>query len=105
MQQWKPIVLTTKVIHTLISFILIFHNPINARELYDKYKLYFINPKIHEITSKRNALKLINNTLSLHGFFIHDFGLSDISSELMEYNGDIEDDINVLIHLLMKMNS
>ena len=46
----------------LFSFILIFHNPINARELYDKYKLYFINPKIHEITSERNALKLINNT-------------------------------------------
>ena len=35
----------------LLSFILIFHNPMNARELYDKYKLYFINPKIHEITS------------------------------------------------------
>ena len=62
-------------------------------ELYEKYKLYFINPKIHEITSERNALKLINNTLSLHGFSIQDFGLPDISSELMEYNGDIEDGV------------
>ena len=52
----------------LFSFILIFPNLINAQELYDKYKLYFINPKIHEITSERNALKLINNTLPLHGF-------------------------------------
>ena len=69
---------------------MIFPNPINARELYDKYKLYFINPKIHEITSERNALKLINNTLQLPGFFIQDFGLPDISSELMEYNDDIE---------------
>ena len=55
--------------------------------------MYFINPKIHEITSKRNALKLINNTLSLHGFFIQDFGLPDISNELLKYNDDIEDDI------------
>ena len=38
----------------LFSFILIFPNPINARELYDKYKLYFINPKIYKITSERN---------------------------------------------------
>ena len=72
---------------------MIFHNPINARELYDKYKLYFIYPKIHEITSERNALKLISNTLSLHGFSIQDFRLPDISSELMEYNDDIEDGI------------
>ena len=55
--------------------------------------MYFINPKIHEITSERNALKLINNTLPLHGFSIQDFGLPDNSSELMEYNDDIEDDI------------
>ena len=71
----------------------IFYNPINARELYDKYKLYFINPKLHDITSERNALKLINNTLLLHSFSIQDFGLPDIFSELMEYNDDIEDDI------------
>ena len=55
--------------------------------------MYFINSKIHEITSERNALILINNTLSLHGFSIQDFGLPDISNELMEYNGNIEDDI------------
>ena len=77
----------------LFSFIFIFHNPINARELLDKYKLYFINTKIHEIISERNTLKLINNTLSLHSFSIQDFGLPDISSELMEYNGNIEEDI------------
>ena len=71
------------------SFILIFPNPINAREFYDKYKLYFINPTIHEITSERMALKLINNTLPLHGFFIQNFASSDISSELMEYNDDM----------------
>ena len=59
----------------LFSFILIFPNLINAREIYDKYKLYL------SITSERNALKLINNTLP------------DISSELMEYNDDIEDDL------------
>ena len=82
------------------SFILIFHNLINRQELYDKYKLYFINPKIHEITSERNALKLINNTLSLHGFSIQDFGLPDISSELMEYSDDIEDDI-ICTHTLI----
>ena len=77
--------------YQLFCFILIFHNPTNARNLYDKYKLYFINPKIHEIISEVNALKLINNTLSLHGFSIQDFELPDIFNELMEYNDDIED--------------
>ena len=82
-----------KPLYQLFSFILIFHNPTNARELYDKYKLYFINPKIREIISERNALKLLNNTLTLHGFSIQDFGLLDIFNELMEDNDDIEDDI------------
>ena len=81
---------------------MIFHNPINARELYDKYKLYFINPKVHEITSETNALKLINNTLPLHGFSIQDFGVPNISSELMEYNDNIEDDI--FTHTLINEN-
>lgn len=57
--------------------------------------MYFINSKIHEIIAERNALKLINNTLSLYGFSIQDFGLPDISNELMEYNDEIEDDIYV----------
>ena len=39
-------------------------------------------------------MKLINNTLSLHGFSIQDFGLPDIFNELMEYNDDIDDDIS-----------
>ena len=72
---------------------MILSNLINARELYEKYKLYFINPKINEITSETNALKLINNTLPLHVFSIQDFGLPDISSQLMEYNDNIEDRI------------
>ena len=85
-----------KTLYQVFSFILIFHNPTNTRELYDKYKLYFINPKIHEIISERNALKLINNTLSLHGYSIQDVGLPDIFNKLMEYNNDIED-IYVLV--------
>ena len=93
-----------EALYQLSSFILIFHNPTNARELYDKYKLYFINPKTHEIISERNALKLINNTLSLHGFSIQDFELPDIFNELMEYNDAIEDDICTYTLILMKMN-
>ena len=94
----------SKAFYQLFSFILIFHNSTNAQELYDKYKLYFINPKIHEIISERNKLKLINNTLSLHGFSIQDFGLLDIFNELMEYNDDIEDDICTYTLILMKLN-
>ena len=83
---------------------MIFHNPTNSLELYDRYKLYFINPKIHEIIFGRIALKIINNTLSLHGFSIQYFGLPDIFNELMEYNDDIEDDICIYTLILMKMN-
>ena len=93
----------SKALYQLFYFILIFHNLPNARELYDKYKLYFINPKIHEIISERNSLKLINNTLSLHGFSTQNFGLPDIFNELMEYNNDIED-IGTYTLILMKMN-
>ena len=47
----------SKALYQLFIFILIFHNPTNAQALYDKYKLYFINPKIHEMISERNSLK------------------------------------------------
>ena len=45
----------SKALYQLLSFILIFHNPTNAQALYDKYKLYLINPEIHEIISVRNV--------------------------------------------------
>ena len=93
-----------KALYQLFSFILILHNSSNARKLYDIYKLYFIYPKIHEIISERNALKFINNTLSLHGFSIQDFGLPDIFNELMEYDDDIEDDTCTYTLILMKIN-
>ena len=38
-------------------------------------------------------MKLIKNTLPLQIFSIQDFRSPDISSELMEYNDDIEDDM------------
>ena len=50
--------------------------------------------ELHKIIAERDALKLINNKLSLHGFSIQDFGLSDIFNALMECNDHIEDDIN-----------
>ena len=83
-----------KSIVSTFQFHFDFSQSYNAWELYVKYKLYFINPKIHEVISERNALKLIKNTLSLHGFSIQDFGLPYIFNEFMVYNDDIQDDIS-----------
>ena len=52
-----------------------------------------------DINADENALKLINSTLSLRSNSIQDFGLPDISNELMESNDDI---YYVLIILIMK---
>ena len=59
----------------LFAYICIFHNPINARELFDKYKIYFYNPFIPSEIGEYKALKEISQILSNNGFTLSDFGL------------------------------
>ena len=43
----------------LFSFICIYHNPINARKLYEKYKVYFYNPKYEKSIGENIALNIV----------------------------------------------
>ena len=59
----------------LFTYISIFHNPINARELFYKYKIYFYNPFIPTEIGEYIALKKISQISSNNGFTLTDFGL------------------------------
>ena len=83
----------------LFAYICIFHNPINARELFDKYNIYFYNPFIPSEIEEYIALKKISQILSNNGFTLSDFGLptciENVESEINfnEMNVPFEKDI------------
>ena len=62
-------------------FICIYHNPIKARELYEKYKVLFYNPKYEKII----ALNIIKKNLQINGYSSTDFKLPE-STYIKEYN-------------------
>ena len=72
----------------IISFTCIYHNPINARELYDKYKVFFYNPKYEKSNVENIALNIINKNLQKNGYSSTDFKLPDISTYIEEYNDE-----------------
>ena len=67
-----------------LTYIYIFHNRINARELFDKYIINFYNPFIPTEIGEDRALKKIRQILSNNGFPLTDFGLP-ICIENLEY--------------------
>ena len=62
----------------LFSFICIYHNPINARELYERYKVFFYNPKYGKSIGENVALNIIHKNLQINGYSSTDFKLLDI---------------------------
>ena len=65
-------------------FICIYHNPINARELYEKYKVFFYNPKYENSIGENIALNIIHKNLQINGYSSTDFKLPDISTYIKE---------------------
>lgn len=61
----------------LFAYICVFHNPINARELFDKYKNHFYHPSVTKEIGENSAL-IINNILTNNGHTLNDFNLPDI---------------------------
>jgi hypothetical protein len=59
----------------LFAYICAFHNPINARELYEKYKIHFYYPSMNENEGEKYAINIINSILILHGYSLIDFDL------------------------------
>ena len=72
----------------LFSFICIYHNPINARELYEKYKVFFYNTKYEISIGENIALNIIHKNLKVYGYSLTHFKLPDISTYIEEYNDE-----------------
>ena len=68
----------------LFSFICIYPNPINARELYEKYKVFFYNPKYEKNIGENMAFNIIHKNLQISGYSLTDFKLPDISTYIEE---------------------
>ena len=68
----------------LFAYICVFHDPVNAKELFDKYKDYFYNPLYPKDIGKNIALQNINTILSANEYCLNDFNLPEIS----EYQKD-----------------
>uniref|UniRef100_A0ABD2WQT2 ATP-dependent DNA helicase n=1 Tax=Trichogramma kaykai TaxID=54128 RepID=A0ABD2WQT2_9HYME len=73
----------------LFAFICIHHNPINSRDLYDKYKSTFYFPHMSSEDGENWALGKIQLTLQNHGYELKDFNLPDITTqECVDYNNE-----------------
>ena len=60
-------------LYELFSFICIHHNLINARELYEKYKVFFYNPKYEKSIGENIALNIIHKNLQINGYSVTGF--------------------------------
>jgi hypothetical protein len=98
-----------KAVCELFAYICVFHNPINAYELYEKYKKNFYYPNMNEIEGEKYCLKIINEILILHGYSLSHFDLpnvdntddvlaeSRINNDEIDYNADdLDENINSL---------
>jgi hypothetical protein len=64
-----------KAMCELFAYICVFHNPINTRELYEKYKMHFDYPSMNESEGEKYAITKINSILMQHGYSLTDFDL------------------------------
>jgi hypothetical protein len=65
-----------KAMCELFAYICVFHNPINARQLYEKYKIHFYYPSMNENEGEKYAMNIIHSILTLHGYSLIDFDLA-----------------------------
>lgn len=72
----------------LFAYICIYHTPINARELYEKYKNNFYHSTLEPQLGELQALRTINNILTINGFSSNDFNLPKLD-EFLEYESTL----------------
>ena len=90
----------------LFSFICIYHNPINARALYQKYKVFFYNHKYEKSIGENIALNIIHKNLQINGYSLTDFKLPDISTYIKEYNDETcSEKCNTMNEVHLKINT
>lgn len=85
-----------------------FHNHMNARDLYDKYKENFYYPDMNEIAGEKYALKIVNEMLLLPGYLLCDCNLPSMEvSNDSSINDEVSNDekFDAVNHVDLKMNS
>ena len=84
----------------LFAYICVFHDPVNAKELFDNYKDYCYNPLYPKDIGENIALQNINTILSANGYSSKDFNLPEIS----EYQQDekTEENINTSEYIIQR---
>ena len=78
----------------LFAYILIFHDPINSRSLFDKYKEHLFHPKLDFESAEIKVLKTINNVLLLHGLSLQDYDLPQLEGKFTINFSESEEDKN-----------
>ena len=72
----------------LFAYICVFHDPVNAKELFDKYKDYSYNPLYPKDNGENIALQNIITILSANGYSLNDFNLPEISEYQKDENAE-----------------
>ena len=84
----------------LFVYICVFHDPVNAKELFNKYKDYFYNSLYPKDISANIALQNINTILSANEYSSNDFNLPEISE--YQKNEKTEEDINTSEYIIQR---
>jgi hypothetical protein len=77
---------------------------INARELFDKYKIHFYRPTLDKHIGENYALKTIQEIISKEGFSLKNFDLPNVDDLFDENINGNDDNINIFDHLNEKIN-
>ncbi|XP_051168410.1 uncharacterized protein LOC127286139 [Leptopilina boulardi] len=87
----------------LFAYICVFELPMNALDLWNKYKehMIFYN-NVPEEVALQQALILINEVLNFHGFALNQFGLPNIVQKILEDYTFVDKEANALALKLLK---
>lgn len=87
----------------LYAYILVFHQTINAIDLYEKYKEHFFLPTLEKLEGEKHALIIISKILISHKLSLSSFNLPEIENidKLLNEKSIINsDEINISINKL-----
>ncbi|XP_051160434.1 uncharacterized protein LOC127281007, partial [Leptopilina boulardi] len=90
----------------LLAYICVFGSPVNAIDLWNKYKedMIFENDLPVEVSIQKSLI-LINEVFSFHGFSLHQFGLPHINQKVFDDYNSVSKENSALELQLLKIKS
>ncbi|XP_051173501.1 uncharacterized protein LOC127289553 [Leptopilina boulardi] len=90
----------------LFAYICVFGSPVNAIDLWNKYKedMIFENDLPVEVSIQKSLI-LINEVFSFHGFSLHQFGLPHINQKVFDDYNSVSKENSALELQLLKIKS